>query len=465
MSSPSYQLTKHPIGSLREIWTLSWPLMLGLLSGSLMMFADRLLLARYSPAALNATATAGMATYILMIIPLILAGISEVFVGRHHGADQKEEAGKPVWQMLWLSLFTWPLFYFGSTLMPSVLFAGTGNEVFETLYFQWILFFAPFFCSTVALIGFFVGIGHVTTVTICALIGNVINIGLDVIFIFGWGPFPEMGIKGAALATGLSQLFQTLYLLALFLQASYRRCYGTAQWKFNLSCFKESLRIGAPAGFSRFFEVIAHFLFFRIAAMAGQDNLTILVVAQSFYMLMAFIIEGLSKGVSSIAANLIGGNQQALLDKMLKSARTLQLLFFAVLTAAVLEFPNFLLAFFFSESESALLYSPAFHFQAQWALFWMSFFFLFDGFGWIYLGVLTASGDTKFLLYAGIVLNWICYILPAYLLFAIAKGNAAQGWMLIAAYAMITFLTYWWRYRSNKWQYASQKLTSTLAEG
>src|SRR5690349_19218751 len=106
---PSYKLTKHPIGSLKEIWTISWPLMLGLLSGSFMLFADRLLLARYSTAALNACATSGMASYALMIIPLITAGISEVFVGRCNGANQMQEVGKPVWQMIWLSLLATPL--------------------------------------------------------------------------------------------------------------------------------------------------------------------------------------------------------------------------------------------------------------------------------------------------------------------------------------------------------------------
>jgi len=44
---PAYQLTRHPIGSLKEIWSISWPLILGLLTMSIMLFTDRLLLARY----------------------------------------------------------------------------------------------------------------------------------------------------------------------------------------------------------------------------------------------------------------------------------------------------------------------------------------------------------------------------------------------------------------------------------
>ena len=69
MNLSPYQLTRYSIGSLKEIWAISWPLMLGLLSSSCMLFVDRLLLSRYSLNALNASATAGMATYVLMIIP------------------------------------------------------------------------------------------------------------------------------------------------------------------------------------------------------------------------------------------------------------------------------------------------------------------------------------------------------------------------------------------------------------
>jgi len=53
-----YQLTRHPVGSKSEIWAISWPLMLGFCSNSLMLFCDRLFLAHYSLEAMNAHAGA-----------------------------------------------------------------------------------------------------------------------------------------------------------------------------------------------------------------------------------------------------------------------------------------------------------------------------------------------------------------------------------------------------------------------
>lgn len=452
-SSSPYQLTRYPIGSLREIWAISWPLMLALLSGSLMLFADRLLLSRYSTTALNACAVAGMAAYVVMIIPLIISGISEVFVGRNHGAGKMTEVGKAVWQMVWLSLATLPFFLLSAQIFPSLLFNGTGNEELETIYFQWIICFAPAFCSTIALTGFFIGIGKVTIITLGALLGNIVNIGFDCLFIFGYGPIPEMGIKGAALATGLSQVVQTLFLCSIFLKKPYRDIYKTANLRFELKCFMESIRIGAPAGLGRFLELIGHFLFFRIVLLSGSENMTIITVVQSFYLLLGFIIEGLSKGVSSIGANLIGGKQSDdLINKVIKSAMTLHCIFSGILFILLMGFFQPLMTIFFSEQNISFLQNPQLRATTQEALFWMSIFFLFDGFGWIYMGFLTACGDTKFLLYAALVLNWISYILPAYLVLALAKGTAAQGWLLIALYAMMTFFTYRWRYKMNKWK-------------
>lgn len=460
MIKSSYQLTRYSIGSLREIWAISWPLMLGLLSNSFMLFADRLLLSRYSTMALNASATAGMAAYALLIIPLIIAGISEVFVGRHHGAGNSKEVGKSVWQMLWLSIGAFPIFFVSTQVLPSFIFSGTGNEELESLYFQWLIYFAPAFCTTIALTGFFIGIGQVTIVTVCALLGNFVNIGLDYLFIFGYGSLPAMGIKGAALATGLSQIVQTACLAWIFLQKTNRETYASANMRFDFPVFKESVRIGAPAGFGRFLEIMGHFIFFRIVLLSGSENMTIMTIVQSIYLLLTFITEGLSKGVSSIAANLIGGKQsEALMDKVIKSAMLLQCLISALLFILLMSFSNPLLSLFFSEQDIFFLQNPHLKETIQTALFWLCVFFLFDGFGWIYLGFLTACGDTKFLFYASCILNCVSYGLPAYLILGLAKGTAAQGWMLMAWYAMMTFSTYRWRYKLGKWKLISLKMS------
>jgi MATE family multidrug resistance protein len=426
--------------------------MLGLLSGSLMMFADRLFLARYSSTALNACATAGLAFYMLTIIPLITASISEVFVGRSHGAGKMHEVGKAVWQMLWLSWGTFPIFALIAWALPPLLFFHSAQIVTETIYFQWLIYFAPFFCSTIALNGFFVGIGKVHIVTIGACIGNITNIALDILLIFGYGPFPEMGVMGAAIATGISQLVQTVFFFALFVHHRYRAQYHTLNWKINVTYFKESLAIGLPAALSRFLEIIAHFLFFNILKQLGDTHFTIVAVIQSIYLLLSFVVEGLSKAISSIIANLIGGQQNGLIGKVIKAGLLLHSTICCLIAAILIPFSIPLLSLFFNSNESILLHDSIIIYSMQKALLWMTVFFLFDGFCWVYIGFLTAAGDTKFLLYASFILNWLCYLLPAYLILNTINGTAVHGWMLLAIYSCIAFIVYRLRYRSGQWR-------------
>jgi MATE family multidrug resistance protein len=446
-----YQLSRHPIGILKEFWDISWPLMLGLLSGSLMMFADRLILARYSTESLTATITSGLAVYVVLIIPLVTAGISEVFVGRYNGASQAEKIGKPVWQMIWLSILCTPFFWLATKLLPFFLFYDPAIATQETDYFTWMIYFAPAFCSTIALMGFFIGIGKVKLVTLSAFSGNILNIILGMTLIFGAGPIPSMGIKGAAIGTGLSQLCQTLFLLFFFLKHSNRKTYNTHHWHFDMNEFKEAVRIGAPAGLGKFLELCAHLIFFQLIKSSGINTVTIVGMVQSFYLLSSFLIEGLSKGVSSISANLLGADQMHLVNKVMKSAMLLQSVLASLLFGIFFFFSDVLFNKFFPE-QHALLSNPYLFATLTTALYWMALFFLLDGFGWIYAGFLTASGDTKFLLYAGIGLNWLGYILPTYILFNMTPfGNAANGWMIVTIYAFLTFITYWLRFRSGNW--------------
>ena len=106
----SYKLTKFAVGSKREFWTLTWPLMLGMISTTFMMFVDRLFLARFDPKALNAAASAGMAYLVFLVVPIAIVSVSEVLVGRLHGKERFKDIGSAAWQMIWFGGMLTPIF-------------------------------------------------------------------------------------------------------------------------------------------------------------------------------------------------------------------------------------------------------------------------------------------------------------------------------------------------------------------
>lgn len=447
----NYQLTTYPVGSLREIWTMSWPLMLSLLSNSCMLFVDRLLLSWHSPLSLAAGANASMAYYLFLVVPMAICAISEVFVGRLHGEGKLSEAGKPVWQLVWFAcLLAIPLWLVAAYL-PELVFYRTGNEEHETAYFQMLIGFSPVLCASIALSGFFIGIGKVRMVTGCTIFANLVNVAAGYLLIFGWKDIPPMGVTGAGLATGIAQGVQMILLLCCFLSGKYRKIYGTACFKFDRSYFSEAVRIGAPAGTAHMVEIFAHYVFFRIVMMAGTQQMAVAALVQSFYLLFGFVVDAQSKGVGAIVANLLGAREFNMVSKVFKSAVTQHTLFSLAFFALIATQLDTLLGLFFSGEGAAWLEDPVLYGMASHAMLWMCLFFLFDGYCWILIGHLTASCDTKFIFYVSTLVNWIAYVIPVFFLVGLGGRGADAAWMIIAFYSIINFGIYLWRYKSGRW--------------
>src|SRR5271154_819728 len=100
---PTTALTSHPEGSIRELWRISFPLMISTFASLLMIFTDRIFLARYSLSDLNASVTAGTLAWAIISGLGMITAMSEVFVAQYNGAKRYDKLGAPVWQMIWFA--------------------------------------------------------------------------------------------------------------------------------------------------------------------------------------------------------------------------------------------------------------------------------------------------------------------------------------------------------------------------
>jgi putative MATE family efflux protein len=76
----------------------------------------------------------------------------------------------------------------------------------------------------------------------------VINIVVAPFLIFGWGPFPEMGVSGAAVATFLAIVVGVIWISFYFIDAKAYLRFHFAHWRPQLHIWWEMLKIGLPAG-------------------------------------------------------------------------------------------------------------------------------------------------------------------------------------------------------------------------
>jgi MATE family multidrug resistance protein len=444
------KLTTYPQGSLRELWHIAFPLVISLMSVSLMLFLDRLFLAHYSLDSLNASAHAGAVTQFLQFWTIATASIAEVFVGRYNGAQRYHKLGQPVWQMIWLAVATALLY------IPIGLFAGPYlffNETYLSLeiqYFKILTCFIPIAAISAALSAFYIGRGKVRFVTYVMLMANVMNITLDWILIFGIDPFiPAQGISGAAWATGISQTFQAGLLLYVFLSRRNREKYGTGRWRFNKRLFNTCLFIGLPNAVAHSVEIFAWVMIFDLMTRLGSDYITVVTIAQSILFLFTFMTEGMSKGATAIASNFIGSNQHHLVWKLLGSGVKFYGIAFVVLGFLLAWHPDPLIRWFIPEAD---MISPAVHETLKGACFWVWIYFLFDGISWLLIGLLTAAGDTRFIMKVGGSVPIVLALLPVYLFVYHLGAPPNITWMCIALYAIAAATIYFLRFRGEKWK-------------
>jgi multidrug resistance protein, MATE family len=443
-------ITPYPQGSVRELWRISFPLMMSLMSVSLMLFLDRLFLSRYSLDALNASANAGIWVQLMQFWCISTVSIAEVFVGRYNGAGRLEKIGQPVWQMAWLSIasFFWfvPIGVWGGAYF----FHDNAYSTLEISYFKYLMCFGPMVALSAALSSFYIGRGKVKFITWVMAGSNLVNIALGLLLIFGWEPWiPALGVVGAALATGIAQTTQVIVFAVDFLRADNRLQFGTNRWQLNKRLFRKCLSIGIPNAIAHTLELSAWVIIFHLMTKLGSDYITVVTVSQSIFFLFTFMTEGVSKGATAIASNLIGSEQHDLVWKLLKSGLKLYSIIFIFLGVFLAWNPDPLINLFLGYDAEV---SPATKVTLHSACFWVWLFFLFDGINWLLIGLLTAAGDTRFIMKVGGAGPWLVALLPIYL-FVFKWGAPANiTWMLIAFYGVVSSVIYLWRFKSEKWK-------------
>lgn len=443
-------LTRYPEGSMRELCYLSFPLMLSSLSVTTMVLIDRLLLAHYSTAALTAVANAMTLGWSYLFGWMVLTSIAEVFVAQYNGAKLFHKLGEPVWQMIWLSLAS-ILFFTPLALGVEEWFFRDPHQQLERDYLKWMFWFGPTLPLYGALCGFFIGQGKTRLVTGVAIGANLINAGLDYLLIFGKeGAWDPMGIEGAAIATSGSAVFQVLILGAVFLKRSNRMQYGTGDYTLSFKPLWQCIRVGLPGAIFVAIELLGWAIFYQMMSQLSEHHITVASVSQSLTIFFYFFADAVSKATSTLAGNLIGAQRSFQISKVILSGIRLNVCFFCFLILLCYGFSHQVMAYF-------LPYAPADQFLAlkdslEFCLLSTCFYLLFEGLRLVFAGVLTAAGDTLFLLLGGSLFVWLLLIGPVYYWVFLGQSSVEHAFLICVFYSFSAGLCYFCRFWSGRWK-------------
>lgn len=212
-------MSRHLLKSeLGRVMNLAWPVMLSMISYSLMSAADAVFVGRLGTVPLAAVGLAVTTVFLFIGLPMGLLRGLRVATAQAVGAGETEDAARYGWQSIWLSLSTGLLVAALSGLGPTVfswMEASPEVQAEALSYFRVRVMAAPVILLVLGLTAWFEGRGDTRTPMRVNVAANFLSIFLDWVLVSGAFGLPALGIRGAAWAGVISSLLASLSLLFL----------------------------------------------------------------------------------------------------------------------------------------------------------------------------------------------------------------------------------------------------------
>jgi MATE family multidrug resistance protein len=436
-----------------EILAIALPLVASTISYTVMQFCDRLFMSWYSTDALAAALPAGVVSWTMTSLPLGIAGYGSTFVAQYFGANQKGRIGAIVWQSVWMGLAFIPVYlmigFFGEQLFLAM---GHPAELsrLEGIYFLALSFGSGALILDAGISAFFIGRGKTNVVMFVNFVGAGLNILLDFIFIFGWGPIPEMGIWGAGIATSISMWFKVAIFGYLFLQTKYHEFGTRTGYRFDWPLMKRFLSFGVPNGIQFLIEGLAITFFVVAIAKISEAAAAASAVVFSINMLVFYPVFGIGIACSTLVGQKIGERNPELASRAAWNTLWIALLYTAAFVAAYVGIPTwFLIAHSIEGNDFAEIKALTIAF-----LRYVAIYSLFDAVQIVFVSAIKGAGDTRFVVIATGVSSALFLVVGIFgsMMILEAKGQVNWWWVCLTGWVCVLSVIYLIRFLQGKWK-------------
>lgn len=448
-------------GGMHEALAIGTPLMVSMGSMTLMQFTDRVFLGRHSVAEIAASVPAGITSFMFLGFFMGVASCVSVLVAQYAGACRPERVGPALWQGVWFSLAS-ALILAGLAFLGGPLFSWAGHSetvrALEVDYFFILTLGGGFMILSTALSSYFSGLEKTVPVMVVNLLGAGANIPLDYALIFGkWGA-PELGLRGAAIATVAGSAITCLLFVALIVRSPEARARHkiASMPRPDPEMLLRLLRIGAPAGVQFFLDILALTGFSLLVGRLGLVALSATNIAFSINSLTYLPIIGMSIAASILVGRSQGQKRPDIAERATGNILRLSLGWMWAVGLIFVLLPGPLLDLFETTPGVAPLPgSPAFADIKDMGvvlLRYVALYSLIDGVSIVYFGALKGAGDTRFVMLTMLTASVGVLILPVWILVDTGTGGLHGPWLCLTAYIAALAGSFAWRFRSGKWK-------------
>jgi putative MATE family efflux protein len=385
---------------------------------------------------------------IVYAIGMGLSMATTALVSRRIGEKKKKEAGEVAFQAILLGLFISILI-----AVPGVIFAkeflkimGATHEMAEEGY----LYPAVMFGSNAVIMLLFIinavfrSSGDAAISMRVMWFANIINIILDPLLIFGIGPFPELGIMGAAVATTIGRGLAVLYQFYLLFSGNHRIRLYFSNLKVKFGIMWQILKISGGGILQNLIATSSWVFLVRIIAVSGPEALAGYTIAIRIIIFLLLPAWGLSNAASTLVGQNLGAKKPERAEKAVWVTGYVNMAFMGIMGLTLFIFPEFWVRLFITDIavvENGIL-----------ALRIISAGFLFYALGMVMMQGFNGSGDTVTPSKINFLSFWLLEIpLAWFLAIVLNMGLTGASIAIVTAETFLALIALY-LFRKGKWK-------------
>lgn len=446
VGSHHQDFTEGSIG--RAIFVLAVPMVLEMLMESLFGIVNAFWVSRLGQ---DALAAVGLTESMLTIVFAVAMGLSmatTATVARRIGERNEEAAAHAAAQSILLGVFVSVVvgalgFVFAGDLLllmgaePGVVAVGANYPriIFGTNVVIMLLFLNN---------AVFRGAGDAALAMRALWLGNIINLVLDPCLIFGWGPFPEWGVTGSAIATTIGRGTGVLYQFWSLGRGTSRVRINRGQLRPDFAQMMKLMRISLGGTFQFLVATASWVVIVRFVAYSGSAAVAGYTVAVRILIVALLPSWGMSNAAATLVGQNLGAGKPERAERSVWLTSLANMTFLAAVTVVTLLFAEEMIGLFTTEPE-VVRYGVD-------CLRYVSYGYVFYAWGMVLAQSFNGAGDTWTPTVINIACFWVLEIPLAYAL-AMLAGMGAQGVFLAITIAESTLaVVAYFAFRRGRWK-------------
>lgn len=432
----------------RAILLLAVPSILEMIMESVFVIVDIYFVSRLGA---DAVATVGLTESLITIIYAIALGLGTAttsLVSRRIGEKKSDQASETAFQAILTGIIVALVIGIPGAILSGrimELMGASPNIVKNLTDYTRIMLGGNIVIMLLFIINaIFRSAGDAAVAMKVLWLGNIINIFLDPLLIFGLGPFPELGVTGAALATTIGR--GTAVLVQFYILFSGRKRIKLA-WKhlgINFRVMLKLLKLSIGSIGQNLIGTISWIGLVRIISIFGSEvvaGYTIAIRIIGFTLLPSW---GISNATSTLVGQNLGAKKPERAEKAVWVTGFVNMTILGIIGIFLFFFPAFFISFFIDDQNVVV--------TGIRALRIISIGFIAYGLGMVLVNSFNGAGDTTTPLKINIFAFWMVEVPLAWFL-AIKSGYREDGVFIaiLIAESLMT-LTSWLVFRRGKWK-------------